>query len=216
MSIEDLIKNHTGLIYKIANQYFYGVEKEDLFQSGVIGLLNAYKNYQKNASVKFSSYAFKYIFGEMYNLAMQKQIKISRDYLKLYHTIEKARYTIVQKKGMFPTNEELSIFLNIPLEELEHALYVGSITVSSLDKSSKEERSFYETIAEEEKMPIEDKIVLLESIEKLNEEERKIIEYRYFEDLTQTEIARKLKKTQVMVSRYEQKAKDKMREYIAS
>ena len=71
--IEDIIKSNEKMIYKLTNK-FYGVDKEDLFQAGVLGLLKALKNY-KESDAKFSTYAFEYIYGEMYNLALNKTIK---------------------------------------------------------------------------------------------------------------------------------------------
>lgn len=216
MTTEDLIASNTGLIYKIANDYFYGVEREDLFQAGAVGVLKAYENYKKDGITKFSSYAYPFIFGEMYTLAMQKQIKISKDYLKLYKSIEMARYSLAQKWGFIPNNEQLALYLEKDINEIETAILAGSVMVSSLDKAGDEDRSLYETIASEQVMSWDDQIAIQEGLAQLSEEERQIIKYRYFEDMTQSEVARKLKKTQVMVSRYEKKGIDKMREYYAA
>lgn len=216
MTTEDLIASNTGLIYKIANDYFYGVEREDLFQAGAVGVLKAYENYKKDGTTKFSSYAYPFIFGEMYTLAMQKQIKISKDYLKLYKSIEMARYSLAQKWGFIPNNEQLALYLEKDINEIETAILAGSVMVSSLDKAGDEDRSLYETIASEQVMSWDDQIAIQEGLAQLSEEERQIIKYRYFEDMTQSEVARKLKKTQVMVSRYEKKGIDKMREYYAA
>ena len=178
--------------------------------------MKAYENYKKEANTKFSSYAYPFIFGEMYNLAMQRQIKISKDYLKLYKSIEMARYSLAQKWGFIPNNEQLALYLEKDIVEIEQAILAGSIMVSSLDKANDDERSIYETVAKEEVMSWDDQIAIHEGLEQLTEEERQILKYRYFEDMTQSEAARKLKKTQVMVSRYEKKGIDKMREFYAA
>lgn len=210
----ELIKNNTGLIYKIMNDSFYGIDRDDLFQAGVVGLLSAYKNYQVDGNVKFSTYAYKYIFGEMYNLAMQKQIKISKDYLKLYKEIEKTRYALAQKYGFIPNNRQIALFLERDINEIEQAIVAGSIIVNSLDKSTDEERSIYETIPKEENISLEESMLLKEGLDQLTEEERKIIIYRYYNDYTQSEVARKLNKKQVTISRYENKSIEKIREYF--
>lgn len=213
MTTNDIVKANTGLIYTIANQ-FYGVDKEDLFQAGALAVINAYQNYKDDGTCKFSTYVYKYIFGEMYKLAnLQKQIKISKDYLKLYKAIEKTRYALAQKLNRIPTNEEIAIYLEQDIELIEQAILAGSTIVASLDKQAEEDRSFYETIPSTEKMPIDEKIAMEESMEQLSADEEKIIRYRYFEDLTQSEVARKLNMTQVMVSRYEKKGINKMRNY---
>lgn len=211
----EIIKENMGLIYKIAN-HFYGVEKEDLYQTGALALVNAYRNFKDDGTTKLSTYAFSSIFGEMYKLATQKQIKVSKDYLKLNKAIETARYSLAQKLGYIPSNEEVAIFLERDVTEIEEAILAGSIIVSSLDKGSEDDRSIYETLASEEPISIEDRIAIYEGLEQLTEEERKIIEYRYFEDMTQSEVARKLKKNQVMISRYEKRSIDKIREYYAA
>ena len=68
MTDYDIVQANAGLIYKIMNERFYGVEREDLFQAGAVGVLKAYKNYKKNGMTKFSTYAYEYVFGEMYQM----------------------------------------------------------------------------------------------------------------------------------------------------
>lgn len=211
----EIIRENMGLIYKIAN-HFYGVEKEDLIQAGALAMVTAYRSFEDDGTTKFSTYAFKSIFGEMYKLATQKQIKISKDYLKLNKAIETARYSLAQRLGYIPSNEEVALFLEKDVTEIEQAIMAGSIIVGSLDKASEDDRSIYETIAQEEPISLEDKLAIDEGLEQLTEEERKIIEYRYFKDMTQSEVARKLKKTQVMISRYEKRGIDKIRDFYAA
>ena len=114
MSIHQLFKDNEKLIYKIST-YFYNVDKKDLYQAGLLGLLKAYNNYHQNATCKFSSYAYDYIYGEMYNLANNRLIKTNSKLLKLYNMIEKARYTLAQKYERVPSNEEVASFLNIDI-----------------------------------------------------------------------------------------------------
>lgn len=214
MTDQDIVQANAGLIYKIMNERFYGVEREDLFQAGAVGVLKAYKSYQKNGTTKFSTYAYMSIFGEMYKYAAQKQIKVSRDYLRFYRSIETYRYSLAQKRGYIPSNEELAMELGVDVREIEEAVLASTITVGSLDKGTEEDRSIYETIPSEETISWDDKLALYEGLEILSDEERAIIESRYFEDMTQSEVARKLNKTQVMVSRYEKRSLDKMRAFM--
>lgn len=216
MKTEDYIKANTGLVYKIMNDSFYGIEREDLFQSGMVGLLKAIKNYKIESNVKFSTYAFKFIFGEMYALAIQKQIKVSKDYLKLYRSIEKTRYALAQKLNYIPSDEEVALFLEKDVSLIKEAILAGSIIVSSLDKGTNDDRSIYETIPSNESISLEDSLILKDSLSKLSNEERKIVYFRYFKDMTQSEVARKLNKKQVTISRYEKKSLDKIKEYYAA
>ena len=209
MNIESLIKCNTNLIYKIA-QSFYGVPKEDLFQAGVLGILKAYKNYKRDGEVKFSSYAYDYIYGEMYTLVNNKTIKVNKDILKLYKTIEKTRYTLAQKYNRVPSNKEIAMFLEIPEKNINDAILAGK-EIMSLDN---DKLPLIDIIKIEEKTSLDDKILLSEGLEILSDDERKIIKARYYEDLTQSQVARKLSMTQVMVSRYEKKGLSKMQAYL--
>jgi RNA polymerase sigma factor (sigma-70 family) len=212
MNLNDIVELNKGLIYKIANM-FYGVDKEDLFQAGALGVMKAYKNYQENGTTKFSTYAYEFIFGEMYNLVnLKKQIKISKEYLKLYKEIEKTRYSLAQKLNKIPTNEEVALFLEKDIDLINQVIEASSY-VMSLDKQTESDRSIYETIPNKENISIDDKIAINEGIESLNESEKQIIRYHYFKDLTQNEIADKLNMTQVMVSRYLKKGINNLRKY---
>ena len=211
MDYENIVKDNEKLIWKIAS-HFYGIDKYDLYQAGVVGILNSLKKYQNNGTTKFSTYAHDYIFGEMYNLASNKSIKISKDILRLYKKIEEARYKLAQKFNRIPSNVELASFLGISLNDLELAC-MSANSIISLDAKSDEARDTYECI-EAKTEDLDLKILVSDSMEVLDEEEKNIIKSRYFEDLTQAEVAKKLNMTQVMVSRYEKKSIGKMRDYL--
>lgn len=208
--IEDIINNNQGLIYKISNM-FYGVEKDDLYQAGVLGLLKAYKNYRDDSNTKFSSYAYEYIYGEMYNLAHSKTIKINKDVLKLYKLIEKTRYELAQKYEKIPDNYEIANFLGIEEKMVSNAILSGK-EIMSLD--SDEQMPMYEKMGKDDTSLLDDKIMLEDSINALPKEEKDIIKARFYEDLTQSETAKKLAMSQVMVSRYEKKGISRMRTYM--
>lgn len=213
MTIETIIETMTPLIYKIAGR-FYGQDVEDLYQVGVLGVIKAYKNYKENGTTKFSTYAYDYIFGEMYVFVNSlKPIKLSKDILRLYKTIEMTRYSLAQRLKRIPSNEELAIFLEYDVNKIEQAIAIAT-TVMSLDEGEVNERSIYETIPNQEVgISLDDRIQMQDSLATLNPEEQQIIKYHYLEDLTQSEIARKLNMTQVMVSRYEKRGLSKMRTY---
>ena len=210
MNYEQILKDNEKMIWKIAS-HFYGIDKNDLYQAGVVGLLKALKKYQKNSNTKFSTYAHDYIFGEMYLLASNKNLKISKDILRLYKKIEQARYILAQRLNKMPTNLEMAEFLGLPLDEIEMACGCAD-SILSLDSNNEDERCAYECIGTE--IDFDTKILIDDSFKVLNQSEKDIIKSRYFEDLTQSEVAKKLNMTQVMVSRYEKKGISKMREYL--
>ena len=210
MTKEEIINQNAGLIYDISKK-FYGYPKEDLFQAGVLGLLKAYKQYDENFNAKFTSFAYNYIYGEMYLLVNNRPLKINKDILKLYKLIEQTRFSLTQRNGFVPSYDDIANFLEIDKEKIYEAVMAGQ-SIMSLD--SDENISLYDTIKSEEKVSIDDKILIDESMEMLSEDERNIIKSRYFEDLTQCEVARKLSMTHVMVSRYEKKGLDKMQKFL--
>lgn len=205
--------DYEKLIWKVANK-FYGVEKEDLYQAGMLGLLKACKNYKEESDAKFSTYAMNYIFGEMYLLASNKNLKYSKDMLKLYKLIETTRYKLAQNYNKIPSNNELANFLKMDVADVDLASKIGE-SIMSLDSATNEERDYYEMIPGIN-CDVDQQIFVEQLLELLDEEEREIIKSHYFEDMTQTEIARKLKMTQVMVSRYEKKGKEKIKKYMAT
>ena len=211
MNYEKILKDNEKMIWKLAS-HFYGVDKNDLYQAGVVGLLKALKKYKKNSMTKFSTYAHDYIFGEMYLLASNRDLKISKDILRLYKKIEETRYILAQKLSKIPSNLELAEFLGLSLDDIEIACMSANV-VLSLDVDTDDSRNAYECIAAA-KEDIDTKIMVDDSFAVLDDDERNIIRSRYYEDLTQQEVAKKLNMTQVMVSRYEKRGISKMRDYL--
>lgn len=212
MKTETLLSDLTPLIKHIAKG-FYGVPFEDLMQAGAMGVQKALLNYQKDGTCKFSTYAYKYIYGEMYELARKdRKIKVSKEILRLAKQIEIARNSLSLKLGKVPTYEEVSAFLEMKLSDVLEAVYLTS-TIVSLDCANEDNKDYYETIPAQESLPLEDKLTLMDSITELPEPEQSIIKYRYYGDLTQSEIAKLLGLTQVKVSRYESRGLRQLRKY---
>ena len=214
MESNDIVKLNEWLIWKVA-KCFYNADLEDLYQAGALGIVKAYQNYRANGTTKFSTYAYDYVYGEMYQMVYKNQsIKLSKDILKTFQRIEMTRGTLAQKLGKVPSNEEIAQFLEMDATFVSQVLLAGTQIMVSMDATNQEERSYYETVAEPEKVSLDDSLALQECMNQaLNPEEKKIITYRYFEDMTQSEIAKALNMTQVMVSRYEKKGLQKMQSY---
>ena len=209
MTTNELVEMNMGLIKSIASK-FYNIDKEDLIQVGVIGLLKAYKNFKDRGDTSFSTYAYYYIYGEMYNLARSNQnIKVSKDLLKIYKLVEKTRYSLAQKMGRVPTVEEVALFLELDVNMVSDAVNSAQALISLDDEANS--LNLHEVIPDKANVNIDLKIDIDDSFKVLNKEEQEIIKSRYFEDLTQMEVAKKLNMTQVMVSRYEKKSLEKMR-----
>ncbi len=210
MTTEELIKENLPLIKHIA-QNFYNVSFEDLLQAGAMGILKAYKKYRQNGTTKFSTYAYDYIFGEMYDFVMKdRKIKVNKEILRLAKKIEIAKNALSLKMNRTPTYEEVASFLELSPLQVREAILATKEFVS-LDGQKEEERSLYETIPSLENVSLDDKIALQDGINELSENEKSIIRYRYFDDLSQSETAKRLGMTQVMVSRYEKKSLERLR-----
>ena len=212
--LEELIESSAGLIWMLAKK-FYGVDKNDLYQAGVLGVIKAYQNFHDDGRTKFSTYAYNYIFGEMYNLANNKEIKLNKDINRLLKMIEVGRVRLSQEIMCIPSNKELAAYLEMEEEKLEQVLSFAS-TFISIDEEREDERNLHEVLKEEETLSLDDRIELKNSIQSLDTLEKDIIKSRYYEDLTQSETARKLGITQVMVSRYEKRSLTKMKNYMYS
>lgn len=212
--LEELIKSSAGLIWTLAKK-FYGIDKNDLYQAGVLGVIKAYQNYKDDGQSKFSTYAYNYIFGEMYSLANSKEIKLNKDVNRLLKKIEMARCKLSQEIMREPSNRELAIYLEMEEEKLEYILSLSSNFVS-MDDERENERSLHDSICKEEYISMDERLELKDSINSLDTLEKDIIRSRYYEDLTQSQTARKLGITQVMVSRYEKRSLSKMKNYMYS
>lgn len=209
MTTNELIETHMGLIRKIANK-FYHTDRNDLVQVGVIGLLKAYQNFKDTGETKFSTYAYPYIFGEMYQLVNQnRNLKVSKDLLKMYKLIEKTRYELAQRFKKIPSDQEVANFLELDYNVVSEAL-ISAQSMIELDNEANE-LNLHEVIPDKNTNNIDLHLDLDESFKVLDKSEKEIIKARYYEDLTQSEVAKKLNMTQVMVSRYEKKSLEKMR-----
>ena len=200
------------LIKHIA-QNFYHTSFEDLLQAGAMGILKAYKKYRQNGTTKFSTYAYDYIFGEMYDFVMKdRKIKVNKETIKLAKQIELTKNALSLKMNRLPTYEEIASFLHLSPIMIREALLATTETISFDDKKD-EARDLYEIIPQEERLSLDDKITLEDSINALPQSSQKIIRYRYFKDLSQSETAKRMGMTQVMVSRYEKKSLEQLKRF---
>lgn len=211
-----LIEQYELYIYKIARK-FYNVEVSDLYQAGCIGLIKAHRKYDENGGANFMTYAYKYIFGEMYELTNKsKDIKVNKEYLKILKELELAKVELTQKLNKVPTLTEICLYAEID-ESLANEVIMLTSQMISLDdeyKTLNGDLQIKECIGKEENY--DDQILVNQSIETLDPLEQSVIDYRYFHDLTQSETADILGISQVKVSRVETASKKKIKEYIAS
>lgn len=209
--MEELL-NYEGLVYGIIQRYTKYFEKDDLYQVGMIGLINAYHNFDSTQGTKFSTYAYYYVLGEVRKYVRESGlVKVSSDLVKLNQCIEKTSEQMSQRLGREPTTTELSLFLEIDEEKIEEAR-VAALDVKSLDYSVDESLpEFYNSVASYDKETSPEILDLRRELSRLSDEEKNLIVARYFEDMTQSETSRELGISQVQVSRKEGKILEKLR-----
>lgn len=216
---DTLIEENIGLVWSIVRRFQNrGVEMEDLFQIGSIGLIKAVDKFNTEYEVQFSTYAVPMIAGEIKRFLRDDGIlKVSRSLKesagKAYHI----REMIEKEKGREPTMEEIARKLEMPVEELVLALEAGT-QVESLQQVIYQgeggDISLMDKLEEKENVNerVVDKLFLEEMLGTLEGKDRELIFKRYFQEKTQAEIAREMGISQVQVSRLEKKILKNMRQ----
>ena len=200
---DKFIESNLGLVHSCANRFRgRGVEYDDLFQAGCLGLVKASKNFDESKGFAFSTYAVPVILGEIKRLFRDGgSVKIGRA-LK-----EKSRFAVAMqeeitvKLGREPTISELAESMN--MEPSEAAMLLNaSAPVASLTAANDGENHF-DLPVESHENEVSDSIALNQILETLDERDKKIIQLRYYMNKTQSVTAKQLGMTQVQVSRRE-------------
>ena len=213
-SLSSLIDQNKNLIYKITTLFTSYSNKEDLFQVGCIGLINAYKKYDKSFNTKFSTYAYPYILGEISNYVKKdKGIKISREINRINSMIERASNLLTQKNMREPSISEIANYLEIDESLVVDAMISRYPTIStdSVINEDGKEITVLDTIPDINNLDMNTLIALKDELLKLSPFEQQLIKERYINNLTQTEVAYNMGISQVQVSRKEQKVLSKLR-----
>lgn len=208
--MEDLLE-YDNLVYSIINKYGNYFDRDDLYQVGMLGLIDAYKHFDNSYNIKFSSYAYYYIIGEVTRFVREnRSVKVSKNVIKLNQVIEKTRDIMRQKLGREPTDTEISLFTEIDESKIGEVRDVMQ-EVESLDFAYDEDMSMYDSIRCFDKDTNDDLLDLRSQIGLLSDEDKQLIEARYYQDMTQSEASKCLGISQVQVSRREGKILEKLR-----
>lgn len=220
---EKLVNCNLKLVFNIVRRFQNrGHELEDLFQIGCIGLMKAIDKFDLGYDVKFSTYAVPMIVGEIRRfLRDDSPVKVSRSVKETAYKIQQVRDLMTARLGREPSIGEVASELGLSREEVVTAM-----------EATQSPTSIYETLHQEDGDPIylldqlkgeeEGDVPWLESLSvkellnRLPERDRNIITWRFFEDKTQSEIARRLGLSQVQVSRLERQALKKLKDLISS
>ena len=216
---ETLIEENLGLIHHVVKRFLgRGVEAEDLFQIGAVGLVKAVDRFDLSFGVRFSTYAVPMIAGESKRcLRDDSMIKVSRSLRGLAVKAARLREQLLMERGEEHGVDELARRLKVEPEELVQAMD-SSIEVESLQtvicQGSSEGVSLMERVEQghDEQEELLRRMLLEELLSSLEPRERRLIVLRFFYDRTQTQVAMELGMSQVQVSRLEKKILSALKE----
>lgn len=212
---EEFIEQNLGLVHTICKRFTgKGIEYEDLYQSGCMGLVKAYDAFDEERGLCFSTYAVPVIMGCVRRLFRDGgAVKVSRSVKELGLKIAREKTKFQQKNGLEPTVSQLAEIIGVAPEDITEAVCASQPTVSltfEADEGVKEAE--LPTVGYEDE--ITERLVIAQALKHLNEKEQGIIKCRYFSHLTQSKTAEVLNMTQVQVSRAEKKILVKLRKLM--
>lgn len=210
----ELIESNVRLVHSCCKRFAgRGIDYDDMFQVGCIGLLKAANGFDKTRGLCFSTYAVPTIMGEIKRLFRDNgSIKVSRSLKELSLKVQREK-EYIEKMGDEATVSTLAEKLCVEPEEIVEALE-ASRQVLSLTYEAENGTVEYQLPSESYENEICSRILIDDAISRLNLEEQEIIKLRYFSEKTQSESARILGISQVQVSRKEKRALEKLRVYM--
>lgn len=218
-----LVSDNLGLVHIVVRRFENrGHDREELFQIGCIGLMKAIDKFDLSLNLAFSTYAVPMITGEIRRFLRDDGIvKVSRTLKENGYRISKAREYLAGELEREPSLMEIAAATGLSVEEIVMATEanreIESIYQPVYEKDGNE-MLLIDQIGgayqgdEPEKEAVLDHMVIQQLLESLEERERRLLELRYFENKTQTEVAAEMGMTQVQVSRMEKKILYRLRE----
>ena len=213
----EIVSENAGLIWSVVRRYIgRGVDAEDLYQLGCLGLLKAIDGFDEGFGTRFSTYAVPKISGEIRRfLRDDGAVKVSRGVKEQAAQIRAARSALEQRIGREPTLTELERETGINVEDIVFA-ETATGPAESLQRESGEDGFSLELVLGDynKKEKMLEHVALRSAVEMLPEKERQVIALRFFHGMTQQNCARVLHVSQVQISRLERRAIDELRELL--
>lgn len=198
------VNNNIGLVHACAKKFNgRGIEYDDLFQAGCLGLVKAVDAFDDSRGVRFSTYAVPVILGEIKRLFRDGgAIKVGRSLKELSLKATRVINKFMAENAREPSINELAEILNVEPTQAAQALEVSRVPISlTADKDDGQGQIDIPTEAPDEKLS--EIIALKQIVEKLEDRDKSLILLRFFKNQTQTQTAKVLGMTQVQVSRRE-------------
>lgn len=216
---DEILQENAGLIWSVVRRFQGRAEQEDLYQIGAIGLLKCIDKFDFSFDVRFSTYAVPMIMGEIKRfLRDDGAVKVSRGLKELAFRAKKMQDKAMAEENREMSLQELATALDVEKEELVLAMEAGREVESLYAAAGGQSDTPLQLIdklsdgTEAEKMM--ERLSLMEALEHLDAKERQIITLRYFQDKTQTDVAKRIGISQVQVSRIEKRVLQQMRQAL--
>lgn len=212
MTRDDFIAANIPLVHSLATRFRgRGIEYEELFSAGCLGLVKAYDNFDESRGLCFSTYAVPVILGEIKRLFRDGgAVKMSRSLKELTLRAQRAREELT-KNGREPTISELAEYLGVSREEAAEAVQASAPPLSLTAYGDDNENAELDVPVESTENSLIDRLALRQCLERLPNDDQTLIILRYFRNKTQSQTAELLGLSQVQVSRKERKILEKLR-----
>ena len=208
------VEQNLGLVHLCVRRFQgRGIEYDDLYSAGCVGLIKSIDAFDEERGVQFSTYAVAGVRGESKRLLRDGgAVMVSRGGKELSLKVTRTRERLMKANGREPTVSELAAELQVGEEEIVEAINVSAppVSLTEQDDESSETRQL-DIPAESHEEQIADRLSLKEALGRLEAKDRSLIVLRYFQGKTQVETAKVLGMTQVQVSRREKKILGMMR-----
>jgi len=213
---EEFIQNNLGLVHACAGRFRgRGIEYDDLYSAGCMGLVKAYDGFDEQRGVQFSTYAVPVILGEIKKLFRDGgTVKVSRSLKELGLRVNALRESMIKNTGAEPTVNQLAEALGERPEQVALAIRAGQPAISLTPAADAEDSRQLDIPVDSPEEDLADRIGLEEVLSGLPPRDRTLIYLRFFSGKTQSETARVLGTTQVQISRRERKILKEMRELL--
>ena len=216
MTRDELILNNLGLVGSCASRFIgKGVDYEDLYSAGCIGLIKAADGFREELGFAFSTYAVPSILGEIKRIFRDDgAVKISRSLKDKARALAIIKEKYEKENGVEPTVSELSQMMDISISDTAELLCVLQ-PVKSLTAEDDDEKQI-DIPTDDEYTPIDNRLSVHQVLNSLSPDDRQLITLRFFNGLTQSKTAKILGISQVQVSRREKIILNNMRYKLTS
>lgn len=206
-----------GLVHACCKRFAgKGIEYEELFAAGSLGLAKAINNFDESRNLQFSTYAFPVIMGEIKRLFRDGgSVKVSRTLKELAMNISRVTSELRQKNGQEPTVSQIAKILGVSEEKVVDALNCARLPLSLTADYDEDGNPQIDVPVDDIQYEILERLSLEKAVSLLDEKDRRIITLRYYQNKTQSQTAKLLDMTQVQISRREKKILSNIREKMS-